>query len=325
MTAGTSTTRTASNTVNKQTNNKPIQYVVLSFDGSKTLSMWQDSLDFAQKMNQAGKPLHFTYFVSGVYFLAPKYSQVYHPPLLPAGASAIGFSNTVSDISKRINFLNLATSQGHEIASHANGHFRGGVWSLPQWNQEFSEFEKLLFSWKTNNQITSDINLNITAKDIKGFRAPLLSRNNAMFQELANKGFLYDSSGFNASPSSWPTKNQFGTWQINLGEIPLSGTKGKIIAMDYNFYSSQSQAIDSAKKGSATWTKFYNQMLTSYRNYFQSNYSTTKAPVIIGHHFSTWNDGVYWEVMKQFASEVCGQPDVKCVTFSELAHALDTL
>ena len=301
---------------------QPIQYVVLSFDGSKSLSMWQDTLDFAKQMNDSGKPLHFTYFISGVYFLSPKYFRTYLPPGLPAGTTPIGFSDSSQDVINRIGYLNTAKEQGHEIASHANGHFRGGIWSLKSWSQEFSEFDKLIFSWKTNNHLDTNTNLNLSVSDIKGFRAPLLSRNDALYQELSDKGFLYDSSSFNASPSSWPVKNKFGTWLINLGEIPFANTKNRIIAMDYNFYSVQSQARDNAKKGSALWKKYYDQVLTSYQNYFETNYHSSKAPVIIGHHFSLWNDGVYWEVMKQFANNVCGLPDVRCITFTELARHL---
>jgi hypothetical protein len=67
----------------------------------------------------------------------------------------------------------------------------------------------------------------------------------------------------------------------------------------------------------------YNDTLTSYRNYFKGNFAGTRAPVFIGHHFSRWNDGVYWEVMKTFAREECGKPEVRCVTYRELADYLD--
>ena len=59
--------------------------------------------------------------------------------------------------------------------------------------------------------------------------------------------------------------------------------------------------------------------------YFAEHYSTNRAPIFIGHHFSQWNDGVYWSVMQDFAREVCGKPEVKCVTFKELANYLNFL
>lgn len=65
------------------------------------------------------------------------------------------------------------------------------------------------------------------------------------------------------------------------------------------------------------------EMLASYRDYFYANYNGSRAPVNIGHHFSEWNDGVYWQTMKDFAEEVCGLPDVRCVTYTGLADWLD--
>jgi hypothetical protein len=92
--------------------------------------------------------------------------------------------------------------------------------------------------------------------------------------------------------------------------------------MDYNFYFKQSNAIDVAKRGTPLWDEYYNQVLTSYRNYFRHSYTGNRAPLFIGHHFSLWNDGVYWEAMKTFAREVCGKPGVKCVSYKELMEEM---
>ncbi len=306
-----------------QSSSKPPQFIVLSFDGSKSLEMWQKTRTFAQKLNQEGKPLHFTYFISGVYFLAPGSTRLYHPPQLAAGTSLIGFSDSKEDIVKRVSQINGALTEGHEIASHANGHFRGFPWSKKDWNQEFDEFNKLVFDWQKNNQISTEVNLNLNPQDIVGFRAPLLSRNDNLYKILGERHFLYDSSGLASSPSAWPTKNTEGTWLIPLANIPLAGTKGEIIAMDYNFYSRQSEARDLAKKDTPTWQRLYKQTLDSYLGYFVKNYKGNRAPVIIGHHFSLWNDGVYWQVMQDFAEKVCGQPEVYCTSFKELAAYLE--
>jgi len=65
-------------------------------------------------------------------------------------------------------------------------------------------------------------------------------------------------------------------------------------------------------------------MLETYLQYFESNYNGNRAPVHIGHHFSLWNGGAYWEAMQEFALAVCGRPEVKCVTYTELADFVDT-
>jgi peptidoglycan/xylan/chitin deacetylase (PgdA/CDA1 family) len=309
------------------TSGKPPQFIVLSFDGSRSLEMWQSSRKFAQKMKEEGKPLHFTYFISGVYFLTPENASTYLAPRRVPGTSDIGFADSKEDIIERIKQMNGAISEGHEIGSHANGHFAGGVWTPDEWKQEFNEFNKLVFDWKKNNQLENAENieeLHLQPKEVIGFRAPLLSYNDALFKELPEMNFKYDSSTLVASPSAWPIKNEQGTWLIPLDQIPLAGTKGQTIAMDYNFYMSQSRARDIARRGTPTWQRFYKQMYDSYLNDFQRHYEGTRSPVIIGHHFSTWNDGVYWQAMQDFAEEVCGKPEVYCVNFKDLVEYLDT-
>jgi hypothetical protein len=94
--------------------------------------------------------------------------------------------------------------------------------------------------------------------------------------------------------------------------------------MDYNFYFKQSHAVDTAVRGTPLWNQYYNEVLTSYRDYFKQSYQGNHAPLFIGHHFSLWNDGVYWEAMKTFATEVCGLPDVRCLSYKEVMESLQS-
>jgi hypothetical protein len=64
-------------------------------------------------------------------------------------------------------------------------------------------------------------------------------------------------------------------------------------------------------------------MLETYLQYFEANYNGARAPLHIGHHFSKWNGGAYWDAMKSFARKVCHLPDVQCVTNAALADYLD--
>ena len=91
--------------------------------------------------------------------------------------------------------------------------------------------------------------------------------------------------------------------------------------MDYNFYYLHSKG----KPNSSNAKSYEEDMFKSYMNYFESNYKGNRAPVHIGHHFSAWNNGAYWNALFRFAEAVCGQPDVKCVTYRELADFMDML
>lgn len=292
---------------------KPPQFVVLSFDGSKSLDMWKQTTDFAHQLTAQGKPLHFTYFISGVYFLTSKTKNQYLPPQHATGTSAIGYGASDADITARVAAINQAIADGNEIGSHANGHFDGTHWTKAEWLSELSQFDHL------TKQAGK---LELPNNAYTGFRAPELGRSLIMTDALKELGYRYDGSNV-GKPDQWPSKYPNGLWSIPLAKITFGTTTSPILSMDYNFYMKQSKAKDTAKKGSAEWQLFYDQMMASYRQYFNTNYQGTRAPVIIGHHFSLWNDGVYWDVMKDFATEVCGKPEVHCVTFSELIAWLE--
>jgi hypothetical protein len=282
-------------TINKNNNNIKLQHVLLSFDGSESLLMWQKTRDFAKKMKTDGKPVNFTYFISSVYFLPPNTKDI---------PSAIGYSKNIDDIPKRIEQVKLAKEEGHEIASHMNGHFRSTDWSEIKWREEFSLFNKIL------------------PEKVIGFRSPLLSRNNNLYKVLPDFGYKYDTSGV-GKIGEWPIKNKYGTWEIPLVTMTLPGG-GATLSMDYNIYLAQTKAKDILKSGTTTWNKNYLQTLGAFTNYFNKNYNSNRAPVVIGNHFSTWNDGLYFEALKTFANNVCGLPDVKCGTFEEFVNYLET-
>lgn len=298
------------------------QIIVFAFDGSKSLDMWQKSLDFSSEMTAQNKPIHFTYFISGVYLLTYQNRFLYHPPEAAAGTSTIGYADSNDDLTKRINFINQAVKEGHEIGSHLNGHFDGTKWSQADWEQEFSEFNKLVSNVNGNNNIPNDqVKMAIDSQNIVGFRAPDLGRNQFLWLVLKNHGFIYDTSTVGRL-GEWPKKED-GLWKFAIPQIKFASTNYHLLSMDYNFYVKQTHAKDLLKAGTPAWQKASDEMYSSYINYFQNNYTTTKAPIFIAHHFSEWNDGVYWETLKKFANEKCGQPDVRCITYKELTDYLN--
>ncbi len=308
--------------------NRPDQYVVLAFDGSKRIQMWEDSRKYARDMTAKGKELKFTYFVNAAYYLAPgkpasRYNSpdpVNHGP----GKSAIGFSSSLADVLSRLEHTKAALGEGNEIANHAAGHWDGTQWSSAAWDSEFKQFYDILYNVFTFNDVPSDAIKATDAKNIftgiTGFRAPQLGHNDAMFELLPKylgKGG-YDTS-LTAPPTSWPTRNKQGLWSFPLASINIAGTSRKTLSMDYNFYYAQSNAKDiPARK-----QEFEDQMFYSYVNYFFNNYNGNRAPVNIGHHFSPWNGGAYWAAEQRFAELVCGMPEVHCVTYQELVQVMN--
>lgn len=297
---------------------KPPQYVLLAFDGSYSNSFWQESRDFAKEAARQGKPLKFTYYINASYYIPRedrRGNQLYSPPKHNRGSSAIGWGDNDADVAKRIAQTNLAFSEGHEIGSHTVGHWDGSTWNQAEWNSEFDQFDVLMF----NTPHPGAEALKFKASDLIGFRAPQLGHSPGLWPVLKSHGYTYDTS--KSGPSSyWPEKQNGGIWNMPLAQLRIVGSNKKTLSMDYNFYVADSAGVDNAAN-KATYKK---QMIDTYMAYFNANYNGNRAPVHIGHHFSKWNGGAYWEAMKEFALAVCGKPNVKCSTYEEFVDFMNT-
>lgn len=304
---------------------RPPQFVLLAFDGSSSIPMWQETRRFAAEAKRAGKPVKFTYFISGVYYIGSADRRKYFEPTRGSGVSAIGWGGGASDLLARYDETNLAATEEHEIASHANAHFSGDKWGMSEWQKEFRQFHEIIFDFFRFN------NLNPTPRfpngwvfpeeSMKGFRAPQLGVSRGLWDVLRDFGYRYDTSLVEKS-DYWPQKHpQGGHWNFPLASLRIAGTGKRTLSMDYNFYVADS----GAKADPANRALYQRRMLETYLQYFESNYNGNRAPIHIGHHFSKWNGGAYWEAMKEFALAVCGRSEVKCVTYAELADFMDSL
>lgn len=299
-------------------NDKSYQYVVFAFDGSRSLSEWRETLDFAKEMNKSGTPIHFTYFINAIYLLPEAHKDIYHPPHNAIGTSLIGYGSTTKEIGERVALINEAYQSGHEIGSHGVGHIPGYRWTAADWKSELSQFNSILD--QSRRGIDTDVALAVPARAIQGFRAPDLVADAGLDTALDELGFAYDASR-TSKTGLWPRK--IGShWEMPLASIPYDG-KHKILSMDYNFYVADSHAKDVLKKGTVIWQQEHDEMLAAYINYFDSSYNSNRTPIFIGHHFSDWNDGMYWDVLKEAAKYMCSKPNVRCATYQETMHSLE--
>jgi len=305
---------------------RPPLYVMFAFDGSRSLDMWQETRDFSVNMNKANKPVKFTYFINSVYYIASQFKNKYNAPQGGPGKSAIGFGGTTDDVKSRFVQTNSAHEDGHEIANHAAGHFDGSKWSYNQWDSEIRQFFDMMFDkFLAFNGLKTypspfDKGWKFLKSEMVGFRAPQLGLNNAMYSVLQQNQVKYDTSKSGA-PNLWPQKSSLNIWNFPLAEIQVAGTKRRTLSMDYNFYYVDSKGSPNA----ANAKTFENRMYQSYMKYIQDNYNGNRAPINIGHHFSKWNGGAYWNAMKRVVADVCGLPEVKCVTYKEFMNTMETL
>ncbi|MEL6948329.1 MAG: hypothetical protein AAFO73_11975, partial [Pseudomonadota bacterium] len=259
--------------------------------------------------------IRFTYFISGVYFLTRAERKLYVEPKRGRGRSAIGFGGTAEDIRERMSQLWLASTEGHEIASHANGHFDGSSYNAKQWNSELKQFGSLIKrAWaKYGGGKISESQIDAFDRGFIGLRAPQLGISKGLFAAMRNKGYRYDTSRVNRM-NYWPRKRG-GIWNFPLASLRLAKSNRRTLSMDYNLYFTHSKAKRAPK---SKWQEFEDDTYETYMKYFRNNYYGNRAPIDIGHHFSLWNGGAYWRGMQRFARSVCGRKEVLCVTYQDL-------
>jgi hypothetical protein len=296
---------------------RPPQFIAIAFDNCTELERWREWRDFAAELDGVGKPLRFTFFVSGINFLANANRSIYVPPREPRGSSRINFGGSADDVRARVALINELHAQGHEIGSHAVGHFDGRAWSSSEWQREFHMYDELFRNAAPNNGLPAGEGFDFPLSKVTGFRAPYLATGEGLYAHLRGSRFRYDTSGV-SDADAWPRKKD-GVWRFNLASIRLSGAGRKTLSMDYNFLVAHSLGLASLPHRE----RFGRQMLQSYLDYFRASYSGNRAPLHIGHHFSDYQNGAYREALKAFARMVCGLPEVRCVTYTELADFMD--
>ena len=299
-----------------QAADRPPQFIAMAFDNCTELERWQELTDFVSEMNRDGDRVHFTFFVSGTNFIADQNRNSYEGPGQRRGTSPINFGGSAEDVRRRVDYANRLFQGGHEIASHAVGHFDGRNWSAADWSKEFNAFNDALDKVAQNGATEKFL---FPTSRVAGFRAPYLKTSPGLYTTLTERGYRYDASGDSAA-DAWPEKTD-GLWRFNLAKLTLHNMGKSTLSMDYNFFVLQSRAVPDP----ARFEFFREQILQTYLDYFKANYSGNRAPLHIGHHFFDYQGGAYKQALMTFARNVCVLPKVRCVTYSRLADFMDGL
>ncbi|MFF0264406.1 hypothetical protein [Kribbella sp. NPDC004536] len=292
-------------------NGKPPLFVVVSFDGAGDLGLWAHWRAVAKQVNA-----RMTFFLSGPYLYPGSHRTDYKPPYQKPGASDIGWGDT-ANILGRTKVLRDAIAEGHEIGTHANGHFCGtngiGRWTTAQWTAELSAFDRMVRTGPTL-AAGKTVAPPFDPSTVKGMRTPCLEGNRAAYRlAMVQRGMLYDASA--PGYIAWPRKAN-GVWNFPLESVTLAGTAKKTLTMDYNFWYAQTQA---RKAPLAQAPALKAQVLATYRAALAKSRASGNPPLFLGNHFNHWNNSVYSDALTQFVLETCKQPDVRCVSNMELA------
>src|SRR5262245_4927838 len=154
---------------------RPPQFVVMAFDNCSELERWQELSEFAADLNRDAARVHFTFFVSASNFIPDARRGSYEGPGARRGTSRINFGGSAQDVRKRIEYASALYRDGHEIASHAVGHFNGASWSASEWGKEFRAFGSILDNAVAHRDVAEPRAPEFSARQIAGFRAPYLA------------------------------------------------------------------------------------------------------------------------------------------------------
>ncbi|RUW37966.1 MULTISPECIES: polysaccharide deacetylase family protein [unclassified Mesorhizobium] len=287
---------------------KPKQIVLISFDSAREISQWERSRALAKRTGA-----HFTYFLSCVFLLSPDTRAEYIAPGKGASKSNIGFAASKQEVADRLEQIRLAAAEGHDIGSHACGHFDGKDWSKADWLAEFGAFRRIFENAYAINGISPEPPgwRDFARHAVTGFRAPYLSTDKALYEALPEAGFQYDASGVSNGPAPPPTRN--GVTHFALPLIPEGPKSKPVVAMDYNLYVRHSGGFEEPAKAS----EFADRAYHAFRAAFNAQYNGKRLPLELGFHFTQMNGGTYWEALERFAGEVCVKADVECISFRD--------
>ena len=292
---------------------EPRQVVVISFDGAQHVAQWKRSRALAERTGA-----RFTYFLSCVYLLAPEHRTLYQGPAHRAGRSNVGFGGSKEEVAERLGEIWTARQEGHEIASHGCGHFDGKDWSRADWSAELDAFARIVRDAWTTNGIDGEPEgwRHFAESDFRGFRAPYLSTNEALFEALAEAGMDYDASGVSKGPAQPETRS--GLRRFALPMVPEGPAARPVIAMDYNLFARHSNAVETEDRDG----RFAERAYKAFKAAFDEQHDGRRIPLQIGYHFTLMNGGAYWRALERFAEEVCVMPDVDCISYAELHRQL---
>ncbi len=194
-----------------------------------------------------------------------------------------------------------------------------GQWSVDEWKSEIAQAKDFVKTWKTNSGLKNLAPLPFDYdKELIGARTPCLEGQKNFVKAASQLGFRYDSSGVNNQ--IWPKKRS-GLWDLSMQLVPFPGHTFEQLTMDYNFMVNQS---GTRTQGDPDKFDYWgDQMRDGLLKGFYRAYDGNRAPLVIGNHFESWNGGTYMRAVEDVVKEVCNKPEVRCVSFRQLADWLD--
>jgi len=196
----------------------------------------------------------------------------------------IAYAASIEEIVARRANMQRVLELHHEVACHGVHHENGRAWTTERWRTEFRTF------FHFHEQM-------LGMPRVHGFRAPYLASRPPLQQVERELGFLYDASTVRQG-RVWPRRFPGSAlWEIAV----QSGWIGRcnILFFDDGLFRCHVSA---------------DYVLRGLIDEFEARYGGTRAPLILSSH-QGFVENAYLPLLER----VCGRPDVRCATFTELA------
>ncbi|SHN31439.1 polysaccharide deacetylase family protein [Actinacidiphila paucisporea] len=197
-----------------------------------------------------------------------------------------------------------------------------GAWTPEEWAGEIRQAQDFTQHWRTATGLSTLDPLPFDyVKGVVGGRPPCRTDPPGLAPAAKAAGFRYtaDPSG---QPQIWPSRTD-GLWHFPLQDIPVPGRDTETLSSDDGFLSIQSGTPDDGTADREQYASWGRQMRDGLIAGFDRAYHGNRAPLVVGSHLESWNGGVYLKAVEDTVKEVCGQQDVRCVSFKQLADWLD--
>jgi peptidoglycan/xylan/chitin deacetylase (PgdA/CDA1 family) len=294
---------------------RPIQWVLLGLDTTPERRRPVETSAFHhlyeainRHLAPGAPPRRFTLFIAtGGLTLDPHHARRVlaadraHLGTEPRNRPVIRYSPDVGAIRDRAANIRDLGRLGIEIASHAVRHDHGRAWSEERWRREHAE----------HRRISRRLELPLP----RGFRAPFLEWNDAMYRVMEAEGMRFDAS--RTGGQRWPRRHP-GTdiWSFRIPSVPVSGRAA--LFFDDNLQrillrEAEAGGIPEADRQGWLDRRFLGIAEAAFRRHYEGN----RAPFLISGH------GRFRAGMIRLMRIICAEPEVRCGTFSEAVAYLD--
>ncbi len=289
---------------------RPPQFVAMAFDNCTELERWKEMSRLYRRNEQGRRPRPF-------HLLRQRRQLHRHrqPPSSTRGrASSAALRASISAVRRTMfadasTYINDMRRRGHEIASHAVGHFDGRAWSKAEWSREFDSFKEIFANVGARSTVFPAVSI-FRLRDVNRFPRALSCQKSEPVRGLGGESAFATTPAAIPMPDEWPAKKD-GIWRFNLVGLRVHGSRPRDLVDGLQF---SRRAIDGFQQ-SAPPRAIPRADAADLSRLFQDQLQRQPRAAAYRPSLLRLSGRRQSEALKAFARMVCGLPEVHCTTY----------